>query len=129
MANIINGSISTNGLGYVKANIDDIQFDKIKAATKSTVVGKSIQSNNDSTVWVNNGNTSNWVGSINTVDIDWNNAQLQSAVSSLESNLQEGVAVSEIKTSGELLKVIAQLQAQVNTLTVLIKGLYNGLSA
>ena len=66
---------------------------------------------------------------VNTVSIDWNNAQLQSAVQSLESNLQEGVAVSEITTSGDLLKVIAQLQAQVNTLTVLIKGLYNGLSA
>ena len=68
-------------------------------------------------------------GLINAVDVDWNNAQLQSAVQSLESNLQEGVAVSEITTSGDLLKVIAQLQAQVNTLTVLIKGLYNGLSA
>ena len=66
---------------------------------------------------------------INCIDIDWNSAQLSDAISSLSSNVQEGVAVNNITTTGELLKVVAQLQAQVNALTSLMKGLYATLAA
>jgi len=75
MANTISGIIATNGLGYVKANIDSVQFDKIKMASKSTTIDKPVQSYPDSNVWVAGGSTENWNGSINAVDIDWNGAK------------------------------------------------------
>ena len=66
---------------------------------------------------------------INAIDVDWNGAELAAAVQSLESDVKEGVAVSDINTTGDMLKVVAQLQAQVNVLTTLVKGLYNALQA
>ena len=68
-------------------------------------------------------------GVVNAVDIDWNEAKLEDAITALSTNVQEGVAVSNITTSGDLLKVVAQLQAQVNTLTTLVKGLYASLAS
>ena len=68
-------------------------------------------------------------GVVNAVDIDWNEAKLEDAITALSTNVQEGVAVSNITTSGDLLKVVAQLQAQVNTLTTLVKGLYAALAS
>ena len=68
-------------------------------------------------------------GAINAVDIDWNDAKLGDAITALSANVQEGVAVSNITTTGELLKVVAQLQAQVNVLTTLVKGLYASLAS
>ena len=66
---------------------------------------------------------------VNVIDVDWNGAELAAAVQSLESDVQEGAAVSDINTTGDLIKVVAQLQAQVNVLTTLVKGLYNALQA
>ena len=67
--------------------------------------------------------------SFNAIEIDWNGAKLGDAITALSTNVQEGVAVSNITTTGELLKVVAQLQAQVNTLTTLVKGLYASLAS
>lgn len=66
---------------------------------------------------------------VNAVEIDWNTAKLGDAITALSANVQEGVAVSNITTTGELLKVVAQLQAQVNVLTNLVKGLYATLAS
>lgn len=66
---------------------------------------------------------------VNAVEIDWNTAKLGDAVTALSANVQEGVAVSNITETGDLLKVVAQLQAQVNVLTNLVKGLYATLAS
>lgn len=63
---------------------------------------------------------------MNAVDIDWNEANLSSRVSSL--NAPEGISHSTITTTGELLDEIAHLRAQVDALTSLVKGLYNALA-
>lgn len=65
-------------------------------------------------------------GVVNAVDIDWNEANLSSRVSSL--NAPEGISHSTITTTGELLDEIAHLRAQVDALTSLVKGLYNALA-
>lgn len=65
-------------------------------------------------------------GIINGADIDWNNAKFGDAVNDRKDS--EGLKVTEITTTGDLLAIIAGLQAQVNNLTVLVKGLYTALT-
>lgn len=61
----------------------------------------------------------------NAVDIDWNNAALNAAK---PSEPTEGFPNGTVNTTGELLKNIANLQAQVDLLTTLVKGLYSALT-
>lgn len=62
---------------------------------------------------------------VNAIDIDWNNAALDAAK---PSEPTEGFPNSTVNTTGELLKNIANLQAQVDLLTTLVKGLYSALT-
>ena len=62
---------------------------------------------------------------INCVDMDWNGAALDAAK---PSEPTEGFPNSTVNTTGELLKNIANLQAQVDLLTTLVKGLYSALT-
>ena len=62
---------------------------------------------------------------INGVEIDWNNAALDAAK---PSEPTEGFPNGTVNTTGELLKNIANLQAQVDLLTTLVKGLYSALT-
>lgn len=92
MSNILNGTIQTNGLGYVKANVDGIEFNKIKTKSKSTVTPNPVMPANNGNLWkANNEDLSSWVG-INAVDIDWNGAEVEENVI--------------INTTGELLNWI-----------------------
>ena len=63
--------------------------------------------------------------SINSVDIDWNGGNLNAAK---PSEPTEGFPNGTVTTTGELLQNIANLQAQVDLLTTLVKGLYSALT-
>ena len=98
-----------------------------KPSNAKTLIYGTVYDNNNKFWELEEGDTPSVL--VNGVEIDWNGAELDAAVQSLESNVQEGVAVSNINTTGDLIKVVAQLQAQVNVLTTLVKGLYNALQA
>lgn len=104
-----------------------IQFTNVKRNAASIASVPLSSKNNyvisDSTI------TEKYDNVINAIDIDWNTAKLEDAITALSANVQEGVAVSNITTTGELIKVVAQLQAQVNVLTNLVKGLYATLAS
>lgn len=92
MSNILNGTIQTNGLGYVKANVDGIEFNKIKGKSKSTLTANPTMPASNGNLWkANTEDLSAWTG-INAVDIDWNGAQVEENVI--------------INTTGELLNWI-----------------------
>jgi len=118
MANTITGSISNNGLGFVKATIDGITFDKIRKNSKlmPQVNGVATVSNNE--VWKAGGTTSNWLPSVQSVDIDWNGAILPNA------NISTGGSVT-INTTGELLKLINDMQQEIYTLAAAVIAIGN----
>ena len=65
----------------------------------------------------------------NAVEIDWNDADLATAVEDYigSENFSESLPVNFINTTGDLLNVIAHLQAEVTILSNLVKGLYKAL--
>lgn len=66
-------------------------------------------------------------GIINAVDIDWNAADLQSAVSQASTNTSEDLSITGINTTGDLIKVVAEQQAQIKSLSLLVKALYESI--
>lgn len=100
MSNILNGTIQTNGLGYVKANVDGIEFNKIKGKSKSTLTANPTMPASNGNLWkANTEDLSAWTG-INAVDIDWNGAQVEENVI--------------INTTGELLNWIKTKGGQIS---------------
>ena len=70
-------------------------------------------------------------GVINAVDIDWNGANLSARKEAINSTgIPDTVALpTSLNTTGELLDIIAQQQAQIDALILMVKGLYVGLAA
>lgn len=66
-------------------------------------------------------------GIVNAVDIDWNAADLQSAVSQASANTSEDLSITGINTTGDLIKVVAEQQAQIKSLSLLVKALYESI--
>lgn len=64
---------------------------------------------------------------LNAVDIDWNAADLQSAVSQASTNTSEDLSITGINTTGDLIKVVAEQQAQIKSLSLLVKALYESI--
>ena len=127
MGNILNGNIQNNGIGFVKATIDNIYFDKIQTAkeTAKTLKPVSPQSNTDN-LWKNNINSlEGWRG-INAVDINWNGADFQGRVSQFGPTgiNPEGLAHETINTTGELIDELARLRAQIDMLTPMVAAIY-----
>lgn len=116
MANTINGSITANGLGYVKANIDGTVFNKILTNNKllNQDKGLCIDANRD--VWTANGSTTNWKCAVNAVDIDWNEAVIP------YGNLETGKSIT-VKTTGELLSLISKMQQEIFVLSAAVAAL------
>jgi len=101
MANTITGSITTNGLGFVKATIDGITFDKIQQNSRLAAQAVGVATTPNADVWKASGTTTNWAPSAQAVDIDWNSAHVGSTT---------------VQTTGQLLKIIADLQTKVDQL-------------
>ena len=116
MPNTINGSITANGLGYVKANIDGTVFNKILTNNKLLTQDKGVGIDVNSDVWKTNGSTTNWVSAVNAVDIDWNEAVIP------YGNLETGESVT-VKTTGELLSLISKMQQEIFVLSAAVAAL------
>lgn len=99
MANVLNGTISTNGLGLVKANIDNTQFNKIKTISKSLNTPNPVMPGVNTNIWANGVSSipSTWTG-VNAVDIDWNSAKI-----TIPANAEDEINdFGEITTTGQL---------------------------
>ena len=99
MANVLNGIISTNGIGLVKANIDNTQFNKIKNRQKSLRTTNPVTPKANENIWVNGVSSipSTWAG-VNAVDIDWNSAKI-----TIPANAEDEINdFGEITTTGQL---------------------------
>ena len=116
MANTINGSITANGLGYVKANIDGTVFNKILTNNKLLTQDKGVGIDVNSDVWKANGSTTNWKGAVNAVDIDWNEAVIP------YGNLETGQPVT-VNSTGELLSLINKMQQEIFVLSAAVAAL------
>ena len=116
MANAINGSITANGLGYVKANIDGTVFNKILTNNKLLNQDKGVGIVVNSDVWKANGSTTNWKGAVNAVDIDWNDAVIP------YGNLETGQPVT-VNSTGELLSLISKMQQEIFVLSAAVAAL------
>ena len=113
MSNILNGTVQTNGLGYVKANIDGVEFNKIRGISNTLPTGSPVSPASARNLWTNGTSSlSTWKGT-NSVDIDWNGAVLPNA------NLTTGGSVT-INTTGELLKLINDMQQEIYTLSAAV---------
>ena len=118
MANTINGSITANGIGYVKANIDGTVFNKILTNNKLLVQGKGVGIDVNNDVWKANGSTTNWKGAVNAVDIDWNEAVIP------YGNLETGGSAT-VNSTGELLSLISKMQQEIFELSDIVTALNN----
>lgn len=107
MATISN--ITKNGMTAVSAILDGISFNSI---TRSGFNSGSSYIKAD-TPWKLLNNTAPMQYAINAVDIDWNEAVLPN------SNLTSGGSVT-IKTTGELLKLIDDMQQEIYTLAAAV---------
>ena len=92
------------------ATIDGIRFERIPTAGMS----KSAIMNRSANVWSDTSST--WMPAINAVDIDWNNAVLPNA------STTNGGEVT-INTTGELLKLINDMQDEIYVLTAAVIAL------
>ena len=75
-----------------------------------------------------NGNNGNFV---NAVEIDWNNAEFKSAVDAIATvpdNGQIQTEIQNIKTTGDLVNIIAKQQSQIDSLIVMVKALYQAVN-
>ena len=125
MANVLNGTISSNGLNLVKANIDNTQFNKIKTGNKSLNTTNPVMPVANANIWKNGTSSipSTWAG-VNAVDIDWNSAKI-----TIPANAEDEInEFDEITTTGQLLSIIGRQQAQINALILMVKGIYAGLA-
>ena len=125
MANVLNGTISSNGLNLVKANIDNTQFNKIKTGNKSLNTTNPVMPVANADIWANGVSSipSTWAG-VNAVDIDWNSAKI-----TIPANAEDEInEFDEITTTGQLLSIIGRQQAQINALILMVKGIYAGLA-
>ena len=118
MANQLSGTIVANGVGFVRATLDGIEFDKIKTYSQSTVLAKSAMSGYDKAVWKANGSTDGWKGSVNAVDIDWNEGIVPNG------DLANGTSKT-IKTTGDLLSLINTMQQEIYVLSAAVVALAN----
>ena len=86
-----------------------------------------------------NGNNGNFVNAeedgvdafVNAVEIDWNNAEFKSAVDAIITVPDNGEIQSEIKnikTTGDLINIIAKQQSQIDSLIVMVKALYQAVN-
>ncbi len=125
----INKNGGTVASPIFSADIDNISFKNIPAGSKGTKGSTFWNNSANADVWTTNGDASKWKPSVNAVDIDWNDANLYSAVNNHlnDSGFVEGLQVNNINTTGDLLNVIAHLQAEVTILSNLVKGLYKAL--
>ena len=114
--NTINGSITANGFGYVKANIDGTVFNKISMNKNLGVQDKGVGIDANSDVWKANGSTTNWVSAVNAVDIDWNDAVIP------YGNLETGQPVT-VNSTGELLSLISKMQQEIFVLSAAVAAL------
>lgn len=76
---------------------------------------------------INEGLDEDKFGIVNAVDISWNAADLQSAVSQASTNTSEDLSITGINTTGDLIKVVAEQQAQIKSLSLLVKALYESI--
>lgn len=99
MGNVLNGTISTNGIGYVKGNIDNTQFNKIRISQKSISTDQPVMPLANADIWKNGTSSipSTWAG-VNAVDIDWNGAKI-----TIPTNAEDEINdFGEITTTGQL---------------------------
>ena len=75
MSNILDGNITANGLGFVKATIDGILFNKIKTSNQSITTPNPVMPLSNKDLWKKNVESLDGIKGINVVDIDWNEAQ------------------------------------------------------
>lgn len=86
-----------------------------------------------------NGNNGNFVNAeedgvdafVNAVEIDWNNAEFKSAVDAIVTvpdNGQIQTEIQNIKTTGDLVNIIAKQQSQIDSLIVMVKALYQAVN-
>ena len=116
MANTINGSITANGFEHVKANIDGTVFNKILTSKNLFIQEKGVGIEANKDVWKANGSTTNWIGAVNAVDIDWNEAVIP------YGNLETGKDVT-INSTGELLSLISKMQQEIFVLSAAVAAL------
>ena len=64
---------------------------------------------------------------VNAVEIDWNGAKIENAIRKYKSSMPEGQQNSYIFETSDLLDEMAAMRAQIDTLTDLVKGLYQAL--
>lgn len=114
--NTITGSITNNGIGYVKAKIDGTVFNKILTNGELLAQGKGVCLKSNENVWKAGGSTTNWVCAVNAVDIDWNEAVIP------YGNLETGESVT-VKTTGELLSLISKMQQEIFVLSAAVAAL------
>ena len=75
-----------------------------------------------------NGNNGNFV---NAVEVDWNNAEFKSAVDAIATVPDNGeiqTEIQNIKTTGDLVNIIAKQQSQIDSLIVMVKALYQAVN-
>jgi hypothetical protein len=116
MANQITGTIQSNGLKFVKATIDTIPFDKIKKNNAMAAQDLGVATSSNANVWTANGDISNYIPTINGVDIDWNAATLDNVELAVLDNK------NTINTTGQLLALINDLQEQINAIVYIMNG-------
>ena len=92
------------------ATVDGIRFERIPTSG----MAKGAIMNMSGNVWKDTSDT--WKAAINAVDIDWNNAVLPNA-----STTNGGTV--EINTTGELLKLINDMQDEIYVLTAAVIAL------
>ncbi len=119
-------------MGYTDNNITFESFDgnifpRIKKVGNNQNQSASIDDLSD----IASDNGGNLPTIVNALEIDWNDADLGGAVSDyvFDNKFSEGLQVNFINTTGDLLNVIAHLQAEVTILSNLVKGLYKALGA
>ena len=80
MSNILNGPIQSNGLGYVKANIDGTLFNKISTSDKCVTSTNPVMPASNINTWKKNVEEITFWSGINAVDINWNGAEIEDGV-------------------------------------------------
>ena len=94
----------------------NVAFNDVKAGGKKQ---------SSSPVWTGVNGVDEFGGIVNVIDVDWNGAQLGAAIQALSEVPDNGALnTATITTTGELIKVIAKQQKQIDALIVMMKALY-----
>lgn len=96
-------------------NQNGINFTNVKDGGKTQ---------SSSPIWTGQVGIDEFGGIINAVDIDWNAAELSGAICGIAQDISEDLTVSTISSTGDLIKVVAEQQAQIKALSTLVKALY-----